>query len=122
MQFPADKAAILQSVWTSCPQHRTQASGCIYLGNTMGDLETKIRQAGEELRSIRGHLHALKLNPTKRREEKAGALTFRSVRETGALTFRSVREKGRSIKRPELDTPKNQFTKFAELDHFVFSD
>ncbi len=77
----------------------------------MGDLETKLRQAEEELRLIRGYVNTLKSIPTKQREEKAGA-----------LTFRSVREKGRSIKRPELDTLKNQFTKFAELDQFVFSN
>ena len=76
----------------------------------MGDLETKLRQAGDELRSIRGHLNVLKSIPTKRTEEKAGA-----------LTFRSTREKGQSIKRPELDTLKNQLTILVELDKFRFS-
>lgn len=85
----------------------------------MGDLETKLRQAGDELRSIRCLLNTLKSIPMPQREEEAGALTFRSVREKG--TFRSVREEDQSIKHPKLDTLNNQFTKLADLDHFIFS-
>jgi hypothetical protein len=76
----------------------------------MGDLETKLRQAGDELRSIRRLLNTLKSIPMPQREEGAGA-----------LTFRSVREEDQSTKHPKLDTLRNQFTELADLDHFVFS-
>ncbi|EAQ25578.1 MULTISPECIES: hypothetical protein [unclassified Roseovarius] len=84
----------------------------------MDDLETKLRQAGDELRSIRCLLDTLKSIPVPQREEEAGALTFRSVREKG--TFHSVREEAQSTKHPKLDTLNTQFTKLADLDHFVF--
>lgn len=84
----------------------------------MDELETKLRQAGDELRSIRRLLNTLKSIPAPQREEDAEALTFRSVREKG--TFHSVREEIQSIKHPKLDTLNNQFTKLADLDHFVF--
>ncbi|WP_297781911.1 hypothetical protein [uncultured Roseovarius sp.] len=75
----------------------------------MDDLETKLRQAGDELRSIRCLLDTLKSIPVPQREEEAGA-----------LTFRSVREEAQSTKHPKLDTLNTQFTKLADLDHFVF--
>ncbi|MGX0978735.1 hypothetical protein ACSSVY_004475 [Roseovarius sp. MBR-51] len=84
----------------------------------MDDLETKLRQAGDELRSIRRLLNTLKSIPVPQREEEARALTFRSVREKG--TIYSVREEDQSSKHPNLDTLNNQFTKLADLDHFVF--
>lgn len=80
--------------------------------STMDDLKTKIQQAGEELRSIRGYLNTVKSIPGKGRVEKAMVLTFPSI----------PAEKDWSAKRLELDTLKNQFTKFSELDHFVFSN
>ena len=80
--------------------------------NTMDDLKTKIEQAGEELRSIRGYLNIVKSIPAKRSAEKAMVSTFPSI----------PAGKDRGAKRQESDTLENQFTKFSELDHFVFSN
>jgi len=84
----------------------------------MGDLETKLRQAGEELRAIRGHVNILKSIAPKRAEEKAAPLTFRSVRHDTQSPKRPTLS---VLSNERLDMLKNQFTKLADLDQFVFS-